>query len=250
MAAIDNEIYDHLHDEWWSDDEFMAILRHSVNPPRFDYFHEILTKRLNLNLNQLTVLDVGCGGGLLSEKFAALGCQVTGVDRSLPTLAAARKHAENVGLSICYFEASAEVLPFEAQQFDVVCCCDVLEHVDNVDQVVEEISRVLKPGGIFFFDTINRTLRSKLIAIKMAQDWALTRFLPRNVHVWEKFIRPAELSAMLGKHGLSHWEFTGLSPVINPFKSLTALIQLKFNKINFAEFGTKFSLARSKDLSI
>ena len=250
MATIDNAIYDRIPDEWWSDDSFMALLRNAINPPRFAYFRDALVRRFGRAPESLSVLDVGCGGGLLAERFAALGCQVTGIDRSLPTLDAARQHAQSSGLSIRYQEGSAESLPFDAAQFDVVCCCDVLEHVDDVECVVAEIARVLKPGGIFFFDTINRTWLSKLLAIKLAQDCALTRVVPRNVHVWERFIRPDELAHSLWQHGLIAHEFAGLSPRMNPFKALASFVRLKLGRISFGDMGNAIVLARSRDLSL
>jgi 2-polyprenyl-6-hydroxyphenyl methylase/3-demethylubiquinone-9 3-methyltransferase len=250
MPSIDNTIYDHVHATWWDQDGFMALLRTSVNPPRFAYFRAVLSERLGLDPRGLRVLDVGCGGGLLSEEFAALGCAVTGVDRSLPSLAAAREHAGRSGLNIDYRQASAEALPFDAAQFDVVCCCDVLEHVDDPDAVVAQIARVLKPGGVFVFDTINRTFMSKLVAIKLAQDWRLTRLIPRDVHVWDKFIRPHELAASMNRHGLREHEFAGLSPAINPLTALNALVRNKLGRMSFAELGSKLKLKRSDDLSI
>ncbi len=250
MPTINNQIYDDVHATWWEEDGFMALLRTSVNPPRFDYFHNVMVNDLSLNPEAVEVLDVGCGGGLLSEPFAALGCHVTGIDRSAPTLMAARVHAEKSGLGIRYLEASAESLPFAAQTFDVVVCCDVLEHVDDLEKVIGEISRVLKPGGVFFFDTINRTLRSKLVAIKLAQDWRMTRLIPQDVHVWEKFIQPDELITLMQKLSLSKCELAGLSPAINPITALNGLVQNKLGKMSFAELGTKLKLKRSNDLSI
>ncbi|MEY4728932.1 MAG: 3-demethylubiquinone-9 3-O-methyltransferase [Pseudomonadota bacterium] len=250
MPTINNEIYNEVPSTWWEEDGFMAVLRTSINPPRFEYFRNVLIDQLQLKPSNLVVLDVGCGGGLLSEQFAAIGCKVTGIDRSAPTLNAAKAHAEKTGLNIRYLEADGETLPFAAQHFDIVCCCDVLEHVDELDVVMAEISRVLKPGGIFFFDTINRTIRSNIIAIKVAQDWPLTRFMPRNVHVWHKFIRPNELAKSLRKFSMPQNEFVGLSPAINPFKALAALFQQKLGKISFAELGEKLKLKKSNDLSI
>ena len=250
MQEIDNAIYDRISDTWWDEDGFMSLLRTSVNPPRFEFFRKALVERLRQDPQELRVLDVGCGGGLLSEQFAAMGCDVTGIDRSVPTLAAARRHAEASGLSIRYLEGSAEQLDFTPGTFDVVCCCDVLEHVDSPDAVMHEISRVLKPGGVFFFDTINRTFRSKLVAIKFAQDWRLTRLIPRDVHVWGKFIRPHELTQLLARNGMPEFELAGLSPAVNPFTALGALIQNKLGKMTFAELGARIKLKQSTNLSI
>jgi 2-polyprenyl-6-hydroxyphenyl methylase/3-demethylubiquinone-9 3-methyltransferase len=249
MQAVDNAIYDRIPDAWWSDESFMALLRRAINPPRFAYFHATLLK-LGRIPRTLSVLDVGCGGGLLAEEFAAIGCSVTGVDRSAPTLAAARTHAAKGGLDIRYESGDAAQLPFAAGKFDVVCCCDVLEHVDDVGRVVAEIARVLRRGGIFFFDTINRTWQSKLIAIKLAQDWWPTRIVPRNVHVWEKFVRPHELTEHLRSSGLSAWDFAGLSLSGNPLKALAAFARLKAARGNFAELGAALELSRSADVSL
>lgn len=247
MRTVNNEIYNHIPATWWEEDGFMAILRTAINPPRFAYFQRLLQGR---EPQGLRVLDVGCGGGYLAEQFARLGCTVTGVDRSAPTLAAARAHAAAEGLSITYREASGETLPFADQEFDVVCCCDVLEHVDSVDAVIGEIARVLKPQGLFFFDTINRTLKSKLVAIKMAQDWPVTRFMPRDVHVWEKFIRPAELSTQLRRHGLGEHALTGLAPQRHPLRMALPLLRQKLGRISFAELGEAMRMGESRDLSI
>jgi ubiquinone biosynthesis O-methyltransferase len=250
MQEIDNAIYDRISTTWWDEDGFMSLLRTSVNPPRFEFFRKVLVERLRRDPGGLHVLDVGCGGGLLSERFAAMGCDVTGIDRSVPTLSAARRHAEASALPIRYLEGSAERLAFDSATFDVVCCCDVLEHVDSPDAVMREISRVLKPGGVFFFDTINRTLRSKLVAIKFAQDWRLTRLIPPDVHVWEKFIRPHELAHLLDRNGMPEFELAGLSPAMNPLTALGALIRNKLGRMSFAELGTRIRLKQSTDLSI
>lgn len=249
MPTIDNDIYNHIHATWWNEDGFMAMLRTSVNPPRFEYFRKVLD-RLSLTPENLAVLDVGCGGGFLAEQFADIGCNVTGIDRSVPTLAAARAHADKQGYVIQYVEGSGESLPFAAQQYDIVCCCDVLEHVDDIDAVMVEIARVLKPGGVFLYDTINRTIKSKLVAIKMAQDWPLTRFMPRDVHVWDKFIRPSELAHSLEKCGLVSREMTGLALKINPISAAIHFARQKLGKISFAELGEKLRLTESHDLDI
>jgi 2-polyprenyl-6-hydroxyphenyl methylase/3-demethylubiquinone-9 3-methyltransferase len=249
MRAIDNAIYDRIDTEWWSDDSFMALLPTAVNPARFDYFRRLLLSRFGRASRSASVLDVGCGGGLLTESFAQLGCCVTGVDRSLPTLGAARTHAATGGHDIRYLQGDAAALPFGDGAFDVVCCCDVLEDVDDFDAVVGEIARVLKPNGVFFFDTINRTWRSRLLAIKLAQDWAPTRLVPLDVHVWEKFIRPDELAMSLSRHGLPAQTLTGLSPLSLPVAA-AALLRLKLGALSYAAAGSKLALVPSRDLSV
>ncbi|HSX89291.1 MAG TPA: bifunctional 2-polyprenyl-6-hydroxyphenol methylase/3-demethylubiquinol 3-O-methyltransferase UbiG [Pseudomonas sp.] len=250
MANIDNDIYNRVAPTWWDEDGFMAILRTSLNPPRAAYFRNVIVQRMGLQPSGLQVLDVGCGGGLLSEEFAALGCQVTGIDPSEPTLQAAREHARKGGLNIRYLSGRGEALPFEDRSFDLVCCCDVFEHVEDLDAVLREIGRVLKPGGVLLFDTINRTRRSKLVAIKLAQDWPPTRFIPADVHVWEKFIRPQELQERMQNQGLVGCEFAGLSPRLNPFGLLLALWRTKLGRMPFAELGRRLRLRESRDLSI
>ena len=250
MPQIDNAIYDHVPTTWWEEDGFMAILRTSLNPPRFAYFKELLTERLRAEPAGMRLLDVGCGGGLLAEAFAGLGCTVAGIDPSVPTLAAARAHAATQGLAIDYRHGRGDALPFPDASFDIVTCCDVLEHVDDLEATIAEISRVLRPGGIFLFDTINRTLMSKLVAIRMAQDCPLTRFMPRDVHVWDRFIKPVELRASLARHALSTGELRGLSPAFNPLAAGVALLRRKLGRISYAKLGEALKLKASGDLSI
>jgi 2-polyprenyl-6-hydroxyphenyl methylase / 3-demethylubiquinone-9 3-methyltransferase len=250
MSQINNQIYDDKNLDWWGRDDFMAILRNSVNPPRSDYFSHVLTKKLKLDPKRLRVLDVGCGGGLLAEEFARLGCLVTGADPSASALDCARQHAVATRLPIEYVHAAGENLPFSASSFDVVCCCDVLEHVDDVTLILQQISRVLKPGGVFFYDTINRTLMSKLVAIKLAQDWTLTRFIPRDVHVWEKFIRPEELVTHMQACALQHAGSVGLSAMCNPVRALLALAKKRMGQISYAQLGDQLKLKASSNHSI
>ncbi len=247
---IDNEIYDDISDTWWEQDGFMALLRTSINPPRFRYFNNVLVNQQQRNPQDLQVLDVGCGGGLLSEEFAKIGCQVTGVDQSKQSLVAARAHAQKSGLDIEYIESTGEALPFDDAQFDIVCCCDVLEHVDDIHVIITQISRVLKPGGIFFFDTINRTLKSNIAAIKVAQDWWPTRFIPQNVHVWDKFIKPHELAACLKQYHFASYQMTGLAPAKNPICGLSAILQKKLGLIDFQTLGNTLMLEESKDMDV
>lgn len=200
---VDNTVYDRLSHSWWDEDASgLVMLRTGLNPARFGYMQRILTEQLGIDPVGLEILDVGCGGGLLAEEFAALGARVTGIDPSVDSLAAARAHARQSGLAIHYQPGVGEQLPLPDASFDAVYCCDVLEHVDDVGRTVREIARVLRPGGVFLYDTINRTRRSRLLGIKLFQDWAATRCLPPDLHDWRCFIRPAELERELAAAGV------------------------------------------------
>jgi 2-polyprenyl-6-hydroxyphenyl methylase/3-demethylubiquinone-9 3-methyltransferase len=170
VMPVDNTIYDRLSHTWWGEDGIPAVLRVGLKPARVGYMRRVQTEQLGIDPSGLEVLDVGCGGGLLAEEFAALGARVTGVDPSVASLEAAREHARERGFEIDYREGVGEHLPFADGSFDAVYCCDVLEHVDAVERAVREIARVLRAGGTFLYDTINRTLRSRLLVIKLSQD--------------------------------------------------------------------------------
>lgn len=231
---VDNELYNRPGDIWWDEHEMLSMLRTMLNPARFGYFRQTLTERLKLDLRDKQTLDIGCGGGLLAEEFARLGCQVTGIDPSEPSLATARAHARQSGLEIAYRQGVGEQLPFADASFDLVYCCDVLEHVNDLEQVIAETARVLKPGGVYCFDTINRTLFSKFAAIKLMQEWKATAFLPPHLHAWEQFIKPAELTGALTRHGLEPQEMRGMTPERNLLVLLLALRRFKRGEIPFS----------------
>ena len=245
---IDNELYNHLSHTWWDGNEALSILRTWLGPVRFSYFRRILVEEQKQDPQSLKVLDVGCGGGLLAEEFARLGCQVTGIDPSEPSLATAREHAHQSGLDITYQIGVGEQLPFLPASFDIVICCDVLEHVNDLSQVIHEIARVLKADGIFFYDTINRTFLSWLADIKLAQEWRRTSFMPPNLHDWRKFIKPRELVHCLQNHGLQNQNLKGMSPRANPLVSLSLFLKQKRGEITLTEMGKRIQFHESKDL--
>lgn len=206
----DNNIYEAKGNAWWDDDagfEFTS-LRYCVNPVRYGYFRRILQQ---LKLPGKAVLDIGCGGGFLAEEFAKDGFSVTAIDPAPASIKAAQSHAHESRLPINYLVGQGEMLPFPDNTFDIVTCCDVLEHVDDPAAVISQAARTLKPGGVFFFDTINRTLQSKVVMIKMMQEWDSTRLLPANTHVWKQFIKPDELAAIMSDYYLVCHEMKGIS---------------------------------------
>lgn len=246
--AINNEIYNDLATEWWNPNSFLNILETGIQPLRANYIRQSLGETVSAELH---CLDIGCGGGIIAEDLAKFSNNVSGIDLSEASLNTAKQHAKEAGLKIDYYHGAAESLPFEDNSFDLVTCCDVLEHVDDLPLVISEINRVLKPGGTFVFDTINRTPMSYLSLIWVAQDFPLTRFAPKNAHVWHKFIKPDELLELLTGCGLKTKEVHGMGPSKNPLMMIWYIFRVKYKKINFADFGniTKFKLMRSKAIA-
>lgn len=245
---VDNQIYDRLAHTWWDQDGALVIMRTGLNAARFGYFKQILLERLDLRPEGLRALDVGCGGGYLAEEFARLGCRVTGVDPSERSLDAARAHARAVGLDIDYRSGSGESIPFADGTFDIVYCCDVLEHVRDLDRVLAETARVLRPGGVYLFDTINRTFRSWLVEIKVLQDWSLTRVQPRGLHDWRMFIKPAELRAAMRRRGLEEQDLVGLQPRVSPLRLLSTLRGVQKGTVTYAEAGRRLDMGVSRNM--
>ncbi len=246
---IDNNLYDKTEDIWWDENQILHLLKTSVNPLRFGYFKRIMDE-LKLDYKHLNVLDVGCGGGILAEEFAGLGMHVVGIDPSTESLKTAEKHARENHIPIQYLKGNGEDIPLLDETFKVVYCCDVLEHVQDLPKVIREIARVLKPGGYFFFDTINRTIVSKLVAIKMWQEWKSTAFMPPNLHVWEMFIKPKEIRTILEDSGFEFSEFRGSSPNISIPKMIGYLRKRASGKISMKELGERFKLIESNDLKL
>jgi 2-polyprenyl-6-hydroxyphenyl methylase/3-demethylubiquinone-9 3-methyltransferase len=246
--AIDNEMYDRLSHTWWDEDAFLNLLRSGINPVRFGYMRRALTEDLGIDPGGLKVLDVGSGGGLLAEEFARLGCAVTGVDPSRESVAVAREHAREEGLRIEYQVAAGERLPFEDGSFEAAYCCDVLEHVESVPATLAEIARVLGPGAVFLYDTVNRTARSRLLMIKIAQEWKLTRWAEPDLHDWHMFVKPAELEGWLAEAGFEVRDRVGMAPR-QPLSALRAIRTRAKGAIDYSELGRRLEMRESRDES-
>jgi 2-polyprenyl-6-hydroxyphenyl methylase / 3-demethylubiquinone-9 3-methyltransferase len=246
---IDNNLYNAEGDIWWKDDTVLHLLKTSVNPWRAGY-QENAIKKLGIDPKGKTALEVGSGGGILTEEIARMGFTTTGIDPSSQSIITASNHAKANGLHINYDKGIGENVPYSDNSFDAVFCCDVLEHVRDLPKVISEISRVLKPNGIFFYDTLNRTFVSKLVAIKIWQQWKRWAFMPPNLHVWEMFIKPAELKELLAKNGLDWKEHIGSSPNISIPKMLSYLRKRAKGEWTFEDLGKNFWLIESNDMNI
>jgi 2-polyprenyl-6-hydroxyphenyl methylase/3-demethylubiquinone-9 3-methyltransferase len=192
----DSHFFSAWADTWWSKDSMMNPLK-SFNPLRFAYFDPYVTD----GWQGTRVLDVGCGGGFTTEYLTERGAVVSGVDPSVKLVGAARKHAEDTGKKIDYQVGTGEELPYPDNTFDIVTCVDVLEHVASPATSVREIHRVLKPGGRFLYDTINRTLRSRIVMIWLPER--ILGIVPKGAHDWRDFITPAEMDTYLKTAGFT-----------------------------------------------
>jgi 2-polyprenyl-6-hydroxyphenyl methylase / 3-demethylubiquinone-9 3-methyltransferase len=189
----DLEYYNLNADKWWQEGEVLNLSNY-LNESRFKFFSQYIH-----DWKGLQVLDIGCGGGLACEFLAKQEAIVYGIDISCNSIKIAQEHAHQNQLMINYYCGTAENLPFEANQFDVILCCDVLEHINNWQKVIAEAHRVLKPKGIFLFDTINQTFKSKLIMIWLLES--ILRRLPQGMHDWSKFIKLEEMYSIMQESG-------------------------------------------------
>ena len=246
---INNEVYKSQGDIWWQSDHVSHLLKTSVNPWRVNYAKRVL-KNLNIDPKGKTALEVGSGGGILSEEICKMGFTTTGIEPASESIQAAQQHANAEGLNIKYEQGTGEHLPYPDQSFDCVFCCDVLEHVRDLPKVIAEISRVLKPNGVFIYDTLNRTFVSKLVAIKIWQEWKRWAFMPPNLHVWKMFIKPEEIKELLSKNRLEWQDHVGSQPNVSIPQMLGYLRKRVKGEWTFTDLGKKFWLVESKDMNI
>jgi 2-polyprenyl-6-hydroxyphenyl methylase / 3-demethylubiquinone-9 3-methyltransferase len=247
---INNSIYNTDEAGWWDVNSPLHLIKLLLNPVRIGYIQRKLAEQFKMDLSGKLALEVGCGGGILCEEIARLGIDVTGIDPSEQSIKCAVNHAGENRLSVKYLVAAGENIPFNDKCFDIVFCCDVLEHVHDLPQVISEISRVMKPGGLFIFDTINRTLISNIVAIKILQNWKRWALLPANLHVWDMFIRPMELKALLLLNDLEMKEKKGIIPDTSVLKIFSYLHQRASGKLSYEDFSSKFRLIEGDFLCV
>ena len=202
-----------MAEEWWDPTGKFKPL-HKFNPVRLGYIRDKAIAHFARDGSKrrpfegLRILDIGCGGGLLSEPMARLGTDVAGIDAGEKNIAIARLHAEQSGLQIDYRATTAEALAAAGEQFDIVLNMEVVEHVDNVPLYMKSCADLVAPGGLLFTASINRTLRAYAFAIVGAEQ--VLRWLPKGTHDYAKFLTPEEISALVSRNGLRVVEKTGV----------------------------------------
>ena len=215
-AEIDK--FTKISEEWWDPKGKFKPL-HKFNPIRIKYIRDSLIKKYRIKnkikpLNKLKVLDIGCGGGLLTEPISRLGADVTGIDASEKNIKIAKMHLKKSKLKIKYFAGSPEDFNFK-NKFDVVLNMEIVEHVDNIELFIKQSSLFLKKRGVMFIATINKTLKSYMFAIIGAEY--ILRWLPIGTHDWEKFVEPNKLIKIVEKYSLNLNKINGV--IFNPIKN-------------------------------
>jgi 2-polyprenyl-6-hydroxyphenyl methylase/3-demethylubiquinone-9 3-methyltransferase len=199
------ERFARLAADWWNPRGPMSAL-HKFNPVRLAYIRDQVAKHFDRDpkklacLTGLRMLDIGCGGGILSEPLARLGAEMVGADPAQENIDIARVHAEEAGVAVDYRATTAEDLAEAGERFDIVLAMEVVEHVANVKEFVQTCASMVKPGGLMIAATLNRTLKSFALAIVGAEY--VLRWLPRGTHQWEKFVTPEELERAMERGGL------------------------------------------------
>jgi 2-polyprenyl-6-hydroxyphenyl methylase/3-demethylubiquinone-9 3-methyltransferase len=230
MTTINKEEiqkFSKLADEWWNvNGKFKPL--HLFNPVRIEYILDILTSHFKIDskkklpLQNLKILDIGCGGGLISEPMSRLGGEVTGIDAVEKNIKVAKLHAKKNNLNINYLNKSPEQMK-DNEKFDVILNLEVVEHVDNLDLYLESCSNILKNNGVMITATINRTLTSYIKAIVGAEY--ILRWLPIGTHDWNKFLKPEELEKKISNLNFSIDDICGLSfnPIVGKWKKTNDL---------------------------
>ncbi|MBM3649492.1 MAG: bifunctional 2-polyprenyl-6-hydroxyphenol methylase/3-demethylubiquinol 3-O-methyltransferase UbiG [Alphaproteobacteria bacterium] len=233
------ERFSRISAEWWDPSGKFAPL-HRLNPLRVGYVRDRAAahwRRDALSGNPLdgrSVLDIGCGGGLLCEPMARLGAQVTGIDAAERNIRVAARHAEGQGLTIDYRQQTAETLAGMGARYDIVLALEIVEHVADVDLFLKSCGSLVKPGGLLFLSTLNRTAKAWALAIAGAEY--LLGWLPRGTHDWRKFLKPSEVVNGLRTGGIETQEIVGV--VYSPLRRAWSLDKADLD-VNYMLYGSK-----------
>ena len=203
-------------DQWWNPRGTFRAL-HEMEALRTGYITDILEAKLGKGLKGLSVLDVGCGGGLLAEPMARMGASVTGIDASQTAIEVAREHAAASNLRIDYSVTTAEELARSGVQYDVITAFEIIEHVANLKSFMTALAKLLKPEGVILIATMNRSKRSFLLGVVMAEY--VLGWVPTGTHDWDKFVKPSEMVNMWADLGIEAVNITGVtySPLTRSF---------------------------------
>jgi 2-polyprenyl-6-hydroxyphenyl methylase/3-demethylubiquinone-9 3-methyltransferase len=235
------ERFSRIAGEWWDPAGKFAPL-HRLNPLRIGYIRDRAAQHWQRDplsgapLQGLSLLDIGCGGGLLSEPMARLGAQVTGVDAAARNIRVATQHAGKQGLDIDYRQGTAEALAETGTQFDIVLALEIVEHVADVELFLKSCGRMVKPGGLLFLSTLNRTAKAWALAI--AGGEYILRWLPRGTHDWKKFLKPSEVVSGLRDGGIEAQEIVGV--VYSPLSRAWSLSKGDLD-VNYMLYGRKLA---------
>mgnify|MGYP003344578661 FL=1 len=233
------ERFSRIAEEWWDPAGKFAPL-HRLNPVRLGYIRDRAATHWNrdalsgLPLEGLSLLDIGCGGGLICEPMARLGAHVTGIDAADRNIATAALHAGQQGLAIDYRQHTAEALAGEGRQYDIVLALEIVEHVADVDLFLRSCGQMVKPGGLLFLSTLNRTAKAWMLAIAGAEY--VLGWLPRGTHDWKKFLKPSEVVNGLRGGGIEAQEIVGV--VYNPLSRVWSLNRRDLD-VNYMLYGTR-----------
>lgn len=214
LDADEVERFSRLASEWWNPRGKFRPL-HQIGPPRLSFIRDCAVERFGRDakalrpLAGLSAVDIGCGGGLVSEPLARMGATVTAIDPSEKNIAIAKAHAAEQDLQINYRAARVEGLVAEARTFDIVACLEVVEHVPDPAKFIAECAALVRPGGLAVFSTLNRTLKAWALAIVGAEY--VLGWLPRGTHQWHRFITPGELADYAKAAGLADVRFEGIT---------------------------------------
>jgi 2-polyprenyl-6-hydroxyphenyl methylase/3-demethylubiquinone-9 3-methyltransferase len=233
------ERFARIAEEWWDPHGKFAPL-HRLNPVRLGFIRDRAANRWQRDplsgtpLQGLSLLDIGCGGGLIAEPMARLGARVTGIDAIDRNIRTARLHAEGQELAIDYRATTAEALAGTGAAFDIVLALEVVEHVADVDLFLQSIGRLTRPGGLVFLSTLNRTAKAWALAIAGAEY--VMRWLPRGTHDWRKFLKPSELVRGLRAAAIEPQEIVGV--VYSPLRREWSLDRNDLD-VNYMLYGSK-----------